>query len=84
MLVLKLGLLTCAFYVGLTALLEAGLWALVYSKGGFSVFVHREHWFWTVGLRLGVIFGILWVISFSAAWWITYQGLKSKFPVLPN
>lgn len=29
----KLGLLTCAFYVGMTILLEAGLWAVAYFWG---------------------------------------------------
>jgi hypothetical protein len=33
-----------------------------------------------MGLRLGLIFGLLWVISFSATWCITYAGFKAKLP----
>lgn len=35
----------------------------------------------SAGLRLGLIFGSLWMIAFSAAWCIVYQGVKSKLLV---
>jgi hypothetical protein len=83
MLTFKLGVLTCAFYVVLTAGLELGVWAWAHSKG-FSIFFDRRHSFWTMGLRLGFIFGALWVIAFSAAWLIVYHGLKAKFASILN
>ena len=79
MLFFKLGLLTCGFYVVLTMLLELGIWAVAYFKG-LGVFFGEKHWYWTLGLKLGFIFGTLWIISFSAAWCIVYLGLKSKLP----
>ena len=79
----KLGLLTCAFYAGLTMLLGVGVWAVVYFKGLFMAF-GGKHWFWTLGLKLGLVFGTLWVISFTAAWCIVYQGLKAKLLVPSN
>jgi hypothetical protein len=83
MVMFKLGLLTCAFYVALTLLFEAGMWALAYFKG-LSLFFATRDWFWGVGLRLAVIFGILWVISFSAAWCIVYASIKAKLPIHPS
>jgi len=80
---LKLGLLTCAFYAVLTALLEAGVWAIVYYNGVF-LFFGQKHWFWSLGIKLALIFGFLWIISFGAARCIVYQGIKSHSPVLPN
>ena len=79
----KLGLLTCAFYVLLTALFEAGLWVAANYKP-FAIFFSGRHWFWHVGLRLGVVLGTMWIVSFAAAWSIVYQGLKSKFPFPVN
>lgn len=84
MLFLKLGLLTCAFYVVLTALVEAGILALVHYQGGVGVFFTAKHWFWSMGLRLGIVFGALWIASFLAAWSIVYHGLKSAFPFFAN
>jgi hypothetical protein len=83
MFIFKLGLLTCAFYVALTMLLEAGLWGLAYFKG-FGIFYAARDWFWGVGLRLGLIFGTLWAVSFTAAWCIVYASLKAKLPIHPS
>src|SRR5207244_12321360 len=57
--------------------------AVAYFKG-LGVFFGEKHWYWTLGLKLGFIFGTLWIISFSAAWCIVYLGLKSKLPIPPN
>jgi hypothetical protein len=78
MIMFKLGLLTCAFYVMLTILLEAAIWALAHREGGFGIFFAGRSWFWSAGLRLAFIFGGLWLVSFTAAWCIVYQGLKAK------
>jgi hypothetical protein len=69
MVIFKLGLLACAFYVVLTILLEAVLWAVAYFKG-LGVFFSYRHLFWALGIKLGAIFGALWCISFSAARYI--------------
>jgi hypothetical protein len=76
MFLFKLGLLTCAFYVVLTLLLEAGLWAMIHFRGFTVFFSSKQHWFWGGGLLFGVIFGTLWIISFSVAWYIVCQDLK--------
>lgn len=81
MLFVKLGLLTCAFYCVLIILFEAAIWAVAYYHG-FGFFWSGKHWFWTLGLRLGVIFGTLWLMAFSAAWYIVSLGLKKQFPSL--
>jgi hypothetical protein len=78
MVLFKLGLFTCAFYVVLTFLFEVALWAIAYFKG-LGVFLSGKHWFWTLGLKLRVIFGTLWIISFSVAWCLVYLDIKSKF-----
>jgi len=80
---LKFGLLTCAFYVGLTIVLEGGLWALVYFKGLF-IFIDEKHPALSLALVPAVIFGVTWLVSFSAAWFIVYRDLKTLFPLLPN
>jgi hypothetical protein len=71
------------FYVVLTCLLEVGVWAVAYFRG-FGVFFGARHWFWALGLKFGFIFGILWTVSFSAACYIVYVGLRSKLPVPTN
>ena len=83
MLIFRLGLLACAFYAALTVLLLLGAWALAYFKG-LGVFFGEKHSVWTLGLKLGFIFGTLWILSFTAAWCIVYQGLKSKLLIPPN
>jgi hypothetical protein len=84
MLFFKLGLLTCAFYAVLTIVLEVALKATVRSSGGVSLFVYGKHPAMTLGAALGVVFGIVWLISFGAAWWIVYLDLKSKLWFLAN
>lgn len=77
MILFKLGLYSCLCYVGITALLEGALMAAVHITGGFGTFWGEKHWFWTLGAKLGVIFGVIWFISFSIAWCIVCSGLKS-------
>ncbi len=71
----KLGLLTCGFYAALTIVLDADLWAVGFRTNGPGL---------TLGAKYGVIFGVLWLVSFSAAWRIVYIGLKERLSVLPN
>ncbi len=77
----KLGLLTCVFSVGLTIVLDAVLMLLIrLTPVGFRI----DGPGLTLSARYGVIFGAPWLMSFSAAWWIAYLGLKSRVAVLSN
>ena len=80
----KLGLLTCAFYAVLTIVLEFALKGMVHFSGGLSFSVFGKHPALTLGVALGVLFGFVRLISFSAAWWIVYFNLKSKLWFLAN
>ena len=80
---IKLGLLTCVFYVVLMTLLEAGLWALVYFKG-FMWYYSGKHPGFALGTFWGTIFGVIWLMSFCGAWLIVCNDLKSRFPISPN
>jgi hypothetical protein len=83
MMIFKLGVLTCAFYVGLTVVIEAVLWAVAYFWG-LGVYISGKHWGLRLGVRLGLFFGVVWLISFVAAWWIVYLDLRTKLASLPN
>jgi hypothetical protein len=65
MFILKLTLVTCAFYMGTTLLLLVGLLAIIHLKGMVG---------YTLNWRsFGVLFGLIWLVSFSAAWRIVYH-----------
>ena len=65
MFILKLTLVTCAFYIGITLLLLVGLLAIVHLKGMVG---------YTLNWRsFGVLFGLIWLVSFSAAWRVVYH-----------
>jgi hypothetical protein len=65
MFILKLTLVTCAFYMGITLLLLVGLLAIVHLKGMVG---------YTLNWRsFGVLFGLIWLVSFSAAWRVVYH-----------
>ncbi|MGA8224144.1 MAG: hypothetical protein WB780_21035 [Candidatus Acidiferrales bacterium] len=80
---LKFGLLTCAFYVGLTIVLEGGVWALIYFRG-IMFFIDQKHPALSLAAVPAVIFGVTWLVSFSAAWFIVYRDMKGLLPLLPN
>ena len=82
MLLLKLSLLTCACYLVLTIILEFAFLAFVRVVGDFSGSFPAKHSSSWAGLMVGVIFGILWLISFGVAWHIVYRGVRSRFPFL--
>jgi len=69
-LIAKLALLTSAFFVSTTVLIEALLLAMVYWKGGIFYFFH----FW----RWASMFFILWFLSFSLAWRIVIFPLAHR------
>ena len=74
---IKLPLLTCGFYVVLTVLLEGAIWLAAHLRG-IGVLIPKD-WFWTVGLKAGAVLGSLWIVAFSAAWWIVYVSYKAQF-----
>jgi len=75
MFILKLALLTCAFYIGVTSLLQAAILLLAHA---YPVFIRYNR------LRFGFLFGVIWFISFSFAWHIVYAALKAKLPATPH
>jgi hypothetical protein len=77
----KHGLLTCVFYVGLTIVLDAVRMLLIHLM---PVGLRIDGPSLTLSAKYGVIFGTLWLISFSAAWWIVYLGISSRLAILPN
>ena len=78
MILFKLPLLTCAFYVALTALLEVAL--CVARVKGIGIWFGGEHWFWTLGAKFGAFLGALWLVAFVAAWCVVYAAVKAHFP----
>jgi len=62
----KLGLLTCGFYVALTLLLEAALWAMAYNWG-LGMVLSGERFGFASRFKLGMVFFVLWLVSFAAA-----------------
>jgi hypothetical protein len=78
-----LTVLTCVFYVGLTVVLEAVLWVVGHSRG-LSLFVSAKHPGLSLGVAVGLVFAVVWLISFSAAWWIVSIGLRSRLPIPTN
>lgn len=77
MILFKLGVLSCAFYAAAIALFEAVLWAVIYFRG-FWIYLGEKSVSVTTGLTLWIIFGFLWAISFSVAWWIVYLEIKAR------
>jgi len=59
MFILKLAIVTCAIYMGITLLLFFGILALVHLKGGV---------FYSLNWRtFGLLFGLIWLASFTVA-----------------
>ena len=60
MFILKLAIVTCAIYMGITLLLFFCVLALVHLKGGV---------FYGLNWRaFGLLFGLIWLASFTVAW----------------
>jgi len=69
---LKLASLTCVFYLGITLLLHLALFLLLRTQGIVGVRMS--------GLRLGILFAFIWLVSFALAWRIFSSAIRSKFP----
>jgi YD repeat-containing protein len=75
---LKVGILTCGFYVVATFVLEVGLWVIASLKG-FGIWgPPTKHLGFYLGIVFGAVWGALWLISFSAAWWVVCHGIKAR------
>jgi hypothetical protein len=68
--IIKVALITCAFYMGLAVLLQGGLLLVTYRTE--SVFVG--------GKLLVSTFAVMWAISFGLAWYIVSASIRAKFP----
>jgi hypothetical protein len=70
---LKLACLTSAFYIGISLLLDLILLLLVRTQGAVGVRMS--------GLRLGILFAVVWFLSFALAWRIFLLTFKSTTPL---
>jgi hypothetical protein len=68
----KTALVTCAFYVGITILLEALLLGVVHWTGGVFYSINFKAW--------ALIFGLIWLASFALAWRFTIVPFLAKLP----
>jgi len=66
----KLALVTCAFYLGISILIDAAVFGMAQWKGSFGIFATRTGWL--------VFFGIAWLISFLLSWRIVWAPLFAK------
>jgi hypothetical protein len=70
MIIIKVALLTCAFYMGFAILFQAGL--LLAMRWTDSVFVG--------GKLLVATSAVMWAVSFGVAWYIVSANIRAKFP----
>ncbi len=73
MLLTKLALVTCAFYLGLNILMEATVFGIAVWQGGV-LFGFRSR---TV---VTLFFGLMWLLSFGLAWRIVITPILAKIP----
>ncbi len=66
----KLALVTCAFYLGVSILLDAAVFGMAMWKGSFVLAATRTGWL--------VFFGIVWLISFLLSWRIVMAPLFAR------
>jgi hypothetical protein len=70
----KLGILTCLFYIAIVFLMDVAVTILARWMGGFGIAI--KPWGWVV------LFGLIWLISFSLAWRFFHAGFAAKLPGL--
>jgi hypothetical protein len=71
MFILKLAILTCAFYIGITVLLLLGGLVVVHWKGMIAYNYHFRAW--------AILFELMWFVSFIVAWRIVIQQSLNAF-----
>lgn len=70
MLYTKLALVTCAFYLGVSALLDAAVFGMALWKGSFVVSATKTGWL--------MFFGIAWLGSFLLSWRIVVGPILTR------
>jgi hypothetical protein len=68
MFVLKLALLTCAFYLTAAICIEGALFALTHWRGGYGIYFSS----WTGIAVVCCFFGAIWSVSFLIAFRIVW------------
>jgi hypothetical protein len=71
MLIIKLAVLTCLFYIIIAVLLEIAFILVSNFKDGI-IMIRGGIGAW------GILFGIVWAVSFSAAFYILHASLRAK------
>jgi hypothetical protein len=74
MMILKLAVLTCVFYLGISVFMQAAVYGLVFWKG--NVLLLYVRWMW------GAVFAVVWLAAFSLAWHFFYAGIRARHPSL--
>ena len=72
MMIMKLSLLTCAFYLGICGILELAIFIAI-----------RFRWANMIGAKgigMFAVFGTIWLISFYAAARILAASMRASFP----
>jgi hypothetical protein len=72
MMILQLALLTCFFYLLIAALLELTLTVVAHVNDGVIVGGKLITW--------GSAFAVVWLISFSTAFYIIHSSIMAKLP----
>ncbi len=72
MIILKLAVVTCAFYLAAAALMWAATIVLAHLLGGFGYSVTRWGW--------AALFGTVWLTSFLLSWRIVVTPILAKIP----
>jgi hypothetical protein len=70
MFILRLSIVTCAFYLGITLLLVLGMAMLVHLRGSV--------WYLFNWRSVGLLFGLIWLLSFGAAWHIVFNQFVTR------
>ena len=70
MFILRLGIVTCAFYLGITLLLVLAMAAVAHLKG--------DVWYLFNWRSIGFLFGLVWLFSFAAAWRIVFNQFATR------
>lgn len=71
-LIVKLALVSSAFYVGITIALVALLLGIMHWEGGIFYSINFKAW--------ALVFGLIWLASFALAWRVTIVPFLAKFP----
>lgn len=75
-LILKMALVTSAFYVVAAVLLEGLIMGVVYWEGGISYTINFKSW--------AIVFGAIWLASFALTWKVVMVPHLAKFPLPPR